>query len=134
MRTTGFTLLILAVIALAIDMPAGAAPKQAETPAGKTVGGSLISVLNPTGFPPPIARKPMAPRPETLDGKTVYLVDLTFDNGDVLLKQMQGWFARNMPRVKTVFRAKKGLYAADDPGLWKEIQEAQGLMIMAIGH
>ena len=40
----------------------------------------------------------------------------------------------NMPKVKTVFRVKKGAYAADDPDLWKEIKSVDGLMIIAIGH
>lgn len=91
-------------------------------------------VLNPTGNPPPIERKAMAPRPASLSGKTVYLVDETFDGGDKFLQQMQAWMAVHMPDVKTVFRAKKGAYAADDPDLWKEIKSVDGLMIMAIGH
>lgn len=92
------------------------------------------TVLNPTGNPPPIERKAMAPRPASLSGKTVYLVDETFDGGDKFLQQMQAWMAVHMPDVKTVFRAKKGAYAADDPDLWKEIKSVDGLMIMAIGH
>ena len=95
---------------------------------------TLISVLNPTGYAPPIERKPMAARPAGLAGKTIYLVDLTFDNGDVFLKEMQKWFTANMPGVKTEFRAKKGAYYTDDPELWTEIKSAHGLMIMAIGH
>jgi hypothetical protein len=94
----------------------------------------LIRVLNPTGYPPPIVRKAMAPRPDKLDGKTIYLVDNTFDNGDVYLLEMQKWFAANMPGVKTEFRSKKGAYYADDPDLWQEIQAANGVIIMAIGH
>ena len=93
-----------------------------------------FTVLNPTGNAPPITRKAMAPRPATLEGKTVYLVDVTFDGGDLLLKQMQQWMAANMPKVKTIFRVKKGAYYSDDPDLWKEIQAVNGLMIMAIGH
>lgn len=93
-----------------------------------------ISVLNPTGFPPPIELKPMAARPASLAGKPIYLVDVTFDNGDKLLAQMQIWLQRNMPELKTVLRSKRGIYAADDPDLWKEIQAAGGVMIMAIGH
>lgn len=93
-----------------------------------------ITVLNPTGFPPPIELKPMAPRPASLVGKPIYLVDVTFDNGDKLLAQMQIWLQRNMPELKTVLRSKRGIYAADDPDLWQEIQAAGGVMIMAIGH
>ena len=96
--------------------------------------GPLLTVLNPTGNPPPIERKAMAPRPQSLDGKTVYLVDVTFNGGDVFLQQMQRWMAANLPTVKTEFRIKRGVYAADDPALWKEIQAVNGLMIMAIGH
>ena len=94
----------------------------------------LITVMNPTGNAPPIELRAMAPRPPSLDGKTIYLVDVTFNGGDKFLQQMQQWMAVNMPKVKTVFRVKKGAYAADDPDLWKEIQSVDGLMIMAIGH
>ena len=94
----------------------------------------LYTVLNPTGNPPPIERRAMAPRPASLKGKTIYLVDETFDGGDKFLQQMQAWMGVHMPDVKTVFRAKKGAYAADDPDLWKEIKSVDGLMIMAIGH
>jgi hypothetical protein len=94
----------------------------------------LYTVLNPTCNPPPIERRAMAQRPASLSGKTVYLVDETFDGGDKFLQQMQVWMNAHMPDVKTVFRAKKGAYAADDPDLWKEIKSVNGLMIMAIGH
>jgi len=93
-----------------------------------------LTVLNPTGNPPPIERRSMAQRPASLSGKTIYLVDETFDGGDKFLQQMQAWMGVHMPDVKTVFRAKKGSYAADDPDLWKEIKSVNGLMIMAIGH
>ena len=92
------------------------------------------TVLSPSGYPPPIERKSMAPRPADLSGKTIFFVDITFNNGDVLLREMQQWLAANRPDIKTEFRVKTGLYATDDPELWKEIQAAGGLMIMAIGH
>src|ERR1700693_5207486 len=94
----------------------------------------LYTVLNPTGNPPPIERRSMAPRPASLNGKTIYLVDVTFDGGDKFLQQMQAWMAEHMPDVKTVFRVKKGAYVTEDPDLWKDIKSVDGLMIMAIGH
>ena len=94
----------------------------------------LYTVLNPTGIAPPIERKAMAPRPATLAGKKIFLVDVTFNGGDLLLQEMQKWFAAEMPEVETEFRIKKGYYAADDPALWEEIRAVDGLMIMAIGH
>lgn len=94
----------------------------------------LYTVLNPTGIAPAIERKAMAPRPASLDGKTIYLVDVTFNGGDLFLQEMQKWMAVNLPAIKTEFRIKKGFYAADDPELWEEIRAVDGLMIMAIGH
>ena len=94
----------------------------------------LFTVLNPTGNPPPIERRAMAPRPDSLDGKTIYLVDVTFNGGDLFLQEMQKWMQANMPEVEPIYRVKRGAYATDDPELWREIQAADGLMIMAIGH
>lgn len=94
----------------------------------------LFTVLNPTGNPPPIERRAMAPRPESLDGKTIYLVDVTFNGGDLFLQEMQEWMQANMPEVNPVYRIKRGAYSTDDPELWREIQAEDGLMIMAIGH
>jgi hypothetical protein len=37
----------------------------------------------------------MAPRPSGLDGRTVYLVDVHFVDGDKLRQQMQAWFAEH---------------------------------------
>ncbi len=96
--------------------------------------GGKIRVLNPMGYPPKITQLGMAPRLDTLDGKTVYLVDVRFDDGDRLLQQMQGWFKENMPTVITVFKQKSGVYTKDDPELFREIKEKGHAMIMAIGH
>ena len=95
----------------------------------------LFTVLAPTGMPPPIQRRAMTPRPESLEGTTIYLVDETFNDGDIFLLEMLKWFAANMPEVKTEFRVKGGgSYTADDPALWQEIQAEGGLMVLAIGH
>ena len=76
----------------------------------------------------------MAERPVDLDGRTIYLVDVTFNGGDLFLQEMQKWMAVNMPDVNTELRIKRGIYTADDPELWEEIQSVDGMMIMAIGH
>ena len=91
-------------------------------------------VLNPTGYPPKITPLRMAPRLDTLEGKTVYLVDTRFDDGDRLLRQFEAWFAEHMPSVKTVFVSKSGVYTEDDPILFQEIKEKGDAAIMAIGH
>jgi hypothetical protein len=125
-RTHGFPRTIQGFTLFGIAMACAGTAAAADEP--------LYTVLNPTGNPPPIERRSMAPRPASLTGKTIYLVDETFDGGDKFLLQMQEWMTAHMPEVKTIFRAKKGAYSADDPALWKEIKSVDGLMIMAIGH
>ena len=93
-----------------------------------------ITVLNPRGQAPSIPLVPMAPRLDTLNDKTIYLVDVRFEGGKSFLLEMKDWFAKNMPKLKTVFREKAGPYMDDDPKLWAEIKEKGDAMIMAIGH
>lgn len=93
-----------------------------------------IRAMNPRGTPPPVRLVPMAPRPDTLDGRTVYFVDVRYVGADLYLKEMMGWFQRNMPQVKLEFRQKAGVYAENDPALWDEIRQKGDAVIMAIGH
>jgi len=93
-----------------------------------------IVVHNPMGYPPKVVGKPMAPRVETLEGKTVGLVDCRFDDSDVFLKQMQGWFADNIPGVKTRFIPIRNVYTKDDPETWGEVKATCDAAIIGVGH
>jgi hypothetical protein len=93
-----------------------------------------ITVLNPMGFPPKITRKELAPRLETLGGKTVYLVDCRFDDSDRFLLQVQAWFAEHMPRVRTVLKPLSASYLRDDPPTWEEIRAKGDAAIVGVGH
>ncbi len=95
---------------------------------------SRLVGLNPKGMPPEITLFPLAPRFSSLDGKTIYMVDIGFNNGDVFFQEMQRWFKENMPTVKTIYRRKIGAYPQDDPELWKEIKAAGAGVIMGVGH
>ena len=97
-------------------------------------GSAKITVLHPMGYPPTVIHKPMAPRLETLDGKTVYLVDCRFDDSDVFLKQVQAWFAERRPNVRTVFKPISGVYLKDDPATWEEIRARGHAAIVGVGH
>jgi len=92
-------------------------------------GRSLAATSNPRAILDPLEQphgnlKPisMAPRLDSLDGKTVYLVETGFAGSTEFLEELQGWFARNMPAVKTVIRHKKGTMFTDDPQLWNEMK------------
>jgi hypothetical protein len=94
-----------------------------------------ITVLNPLGTPPPITLKPMAPRLDTLDGKTIYIVDDGFVGGANLLTQMVDWFAQHYPKTTVLFKRKGGGgFEAEDPQLWAEIKEKGNAVIIGMGH
>ena len=94
----------------------------------------LITVLNPAISSPMVERVPLAPRAATLEGKTIYLVDMQWGGpqaGYSVFEEMQKWFAKNMPSVKVVVKRSKGGWMGDDPELRKEIAEkkAAGVVI-----
>ena len=91
-----------------------------------------ISVLNPRGNPPPIRLVPMAPRLDTLNGKTIYVINIGF--GDTLLPEVRNVLAEKFPKANWVYKRKAGSYFDDDPQLWAEIKEKGNAMIMGVGH
>jgi hypothetical protein len=93
-----------------------------------------ITVLSPIGRPPKITRKAPASRLESLDGKTIYLVDCRFDDSIELLKQVQVWFAEHMPSVKTRIISLSATYQHDDPKTWAEIKANGDAAIVGVGH
>jgi hypothetical protein len=97
-------------------------------------GGSEITVFNPMGYPPKIAKKSPAARVGTLDAKTIYLVDCRFDDSIELLKQVQAWFAEHMSSVKTKIVSLNNMYMKDDPETWKVVQADGDAAIVGVGH
>ena len=93
-----------------------------------------LRVHNPMGYPPQIARKHLAPRPTDLSGKTVYLVDCRFDDGDILVEQMANWFHDNRSDIRIEVRRKSGVYTERDEALYTEIQQKGAAAVMAVGH
>jgi hypothetical protein len=93
-----------------------------------------ITVLSPIGYPPKITKKTAAPRLESLEGKTIYLVDCRFDDSIELLKQVQAWFAQHMPGVTTRIVSLSATYQHDDPKTWAEIKANGDAAIVGVGH
>jgi hypothetical protein len=93
-----------------------------------------ITVLNPMGQPPPIARVPMASRFTALEGKTIYIVDIGFTDTHQFFTEMQKLLSEKYPKTTFIVRTKIGTYFEDDPKLWAEIKEKGGGMIMGVGH
>ena len=93
-----------------------------------------LTVMNPMGYPPKVNPKPMAPRLDSLDGKTIFLVDCRFDDSDLLLKQVQAWFSEHLPSVKTELVQLSNVYHHDDPELWARIKSSGDAAIIGVGH
>jgi hypothetical protein len=75
----------------------------------------------------------MAPRPDRLEGKTVYLVNTGFAGSPEFMAEVQGWFTRHMPAVKTVLHHKKTSMFSDDPELWVEIKKNSDAVVFGVG-
>jgi hypothetical protein len=94
----------------------------------------LDKVLNPRGQPTYATKQlPMAPRLDTLEGKTIYLIDGKFGGSYELLQEMQRWFAGNLPSVNTILKQKSGNFDVDDPDLWAEIKEKGDGVVLGVG-
>lgn len=114
------------------------APKSIDTvlnPQGETLPEKKdVSVFIPADpLDKPSETKTPAPRLDTLEGKTVYLVDGRFGGSYEFLIQMRNWFAKHMPGVKTVIRRKTNNMFMDEPELWAELKDKGDAMILGVG-
>jgi len=75
----------------------------------------------------------LAPRLDTLNGKTVYLVDTGFGGSGKFLDQVQAWFAAHMPSVTTVRKRKTGnIFLDNTKDVWNEIKEKGQAAILGV--
>jgi hypothetical protein len=113
-------------------------PGQSYQPnaASNTGNADKITVLSPACSSTMAERTPLTPRNfASLAGKTVFMVDIGWGGpkaGYDVFEIMQGWFARNIPSVKTILVPKKGGFGDDDPELWKKIRAEGDACILGI--
>jgi hypothetical protein len=93
-----------------------------------------ITVMNPRGIQPEIRKIPMAPRPATLDGKTVYIVDTKYPNTKPFVNELLAALQAKYPKTNWLIRDKAAGYMDDDPNLWKEIKDKGACAIVLLGH
>jgi len=95
-----------------------------------------IEVLNPACTNNAVARVPLAPRTfQSLEGKTVYLVDIgwggpeaAYDVFQIVAERLKTRF----PGITAKVVRKNGFFAADDPELWEEVREKGDAAILGI--
>ena len=77
----------------------------------------------------------LAKRLDSLENKTVYLVDTGFGGSAQFMVQLQKWFAKNMPSVTTIRKRKSGNVFREDESssiLWDEIKEKGDAVILGV--
>ena len=102
---------------------------------GSAQGSEKITVMNPAIANPMVDRVALTKRLDTLDNKTLYLVDINWGGPDAaygVFQEMKIWFSENMPSVNIVLKRKNGSYMSDDPELWKEIGEKGDAALIGI--
>lgn len=91
-----------------------------------------IGGVSETGYLPK-TQYAMADRLDSLDNKTVYLVDTGFGGSSRFMFQLQRWFTNVLPAVKTVRKRKPGNpFMGSVPELWKEIKEKGDAAILGV--
>jgi hypothetical protein len=75
----------------------------------------------------------MASRLDKLEGKTVFLVNTGFAGGKEFIEELDDWFKKNRPDVKTEVRHKKTSMFTDEPELWKEVKDKGDAAILGVG-
>jgi hypothetical protein len=75
----------------------------------------------------------MAPRLDSLKGKTVFLVNTGFAGAREFMEELQDWFKRNRPDIKIELRNKKTGMFTDEPELWAEIKKNGDAAILGVG-
>jgi len=125
--------------ALVTDAPAYArkAPKAipAESAANKDGSGERITVMNPAIAGKLAKRVPLAPPLDSLDNKTIYLVNLSWEGPDAanyFYGAMTEWLQKRYPGVKTIVKVTAEGMFGSDPAIIKDIK-ASGAQAAIVG-
>lgn len=94
----------------------------------------VLTVLNPLGTPPPIKLLHMAPRLDTIKGKTIYIVNDGYPGSNILLGELKAVMEERHTDTEFIYRDKPGGMGGKVQELWDEIDEKGDAMILALGH
>src|SRR4030042_2364491 len=83
----------------------------------------VLTVLNPLDTPPPIKLLSMAPRLDTIKGKTVYIVNDGYPGSNILLGELKAVMEERHPDTEFIYRDKPGGMGGKVKELWDEINE-----------
>jgi hypothetical protein len=129
-----FALAVVVVLCIGLFCSYPSLNNQAQAQGKAALVGQKITVLSPLGTPPPVKLKPMAPRLNALEGKTIYVVDQGYLGTDNLLKEMIVWLEKEYPKTNFVFKRLGMSMGPEPPPLFAEIKQKADAVIMGLGH
>jgi hypothetical protein len=105
------------------------------TEGGEIVDGT-IRILNPATVSNQVERVPLAPRLDTLEGKSIYLIDVNWGSGDLegaymFLTLTAEWLEQEYNCTTKVVK-KKGAYFFGDPDLFAEAGENADAVVFGV--
>lgn len=93
---------------------------------------SKVTVHDPRGYPPKVEATRLAPSLDSLDGRSLYLVDGRFNGAGAFMEQVQDWMGRHMPSVSTRLVRWREPFD-DDPETSEEIRAHADAAILGVG-
>jgi len=125
-------LISLTSSSLAVPKKVTGPPADANIPDHAAAEPSKIYVLNPLGIKPAHEVFSLAPRFDTLNNQTIYIVCVGWCSPlhYVLTDELQALY----PNTEWIAVNKYGTYFQDDPALWDEIKNAGAGAILHTGH
>ena len=96
---------------------------------GKMAEEKIYKCLNPAGIQPPVRQSPLAPRLDTLDGKTIHMCICGEADIWVPLEKM---FKANYPKINIV--AATGGMTNIPQNVITKIKEKGDAVILGVGH
>jgi hypothetical protein len=93
---------------------------------------SNLAVLSPVGYPPKVTGRGLSPSLHSLAGKTVFLVDVGFENSNSFMQQLQAWLGDHEPSIRTQVVRWKNQHVPD-PELCERIRGEGDAAILGVG-
>jgi hypothetical protein len=110
----------------------GATPYASVSELGGDAVPSKLTVHDPRGYAPRVEAKTLAESLDTLEGRSLYLVDGRFNGAGAFMEQVQAWLGEHMPSVTTrLIRWREPF--DDDPEASEEIRANADAAILGVG-
>jgi hypothetical protein len=91
-----------------------------------------ITVLSPEGSAPKADGKALAPRPAGLDGRTVFLIDVGFENSGDFMDQLQAALREARPGIETAIAHLRTPFDPV-PDLYERIRAEGDAAVLGVG-